>query len=230
MFKPTTAIRALIGASLILFVAIPASAQTGSSNILVTSGVTFLPSEDEAGELTADIAVPLTFEAPMAAVKVFAPRQASDPHMFAAGARSGGYGPGIGALVRFWFTQQLFLDAGISHYGYSYAGYSSFGQNTVLASVLYMFKRIDNDTMIFRIYAGGGINISTYNYNSGFGDQSDTQFGGQGLGGLEMIVKQLPKLGFGAEVGVYQGNDFDDVAITGIGGVSATIYAVWYFK
>ena len=228
MFTPTTAIRALIGASLILFVAIPASAQTGSSNILVTSGVTFLPSEDEAGELAADIAVPLKFEAPVVGFNAFAPRQGTEKHLFGAGLRTGGYGIGIGALVRFWFTQQLFLDAGISHYGYS--GYTGFGQNTVMASLLYMFKKIDtNDSIAFRIYAGGGINISTWNYDDGFTKQKDTLVGGQGVAGVEMIVKQLPQLGFGLDVGVYSGNDLF-YAPTNVGGLGSMIYAVWYFK
>ena len=229
MFKPTTAIRALIGATLVLLVAIPASAQTGSSNLLVTSGVTFLPSQDEDLTVT-EAAVPLKFETPIAGFNTFVLRQTEDPHTFAAGLRSGGYAFGIGGVARFWFTQKFFIDAGISHYGYAFAGYTGFSQNTVMASLLYMFKRIDNDSMIFRIYAGGGININTWNYNTGINDDSRTEVGGQGLAGLEMIVKQLPKLGFGAEVGVYQGPDEDFVNAPGIGGFSSMIYAVWYFK
>ena len=158
------------------------------------------------------------------------PRQAKDPHIFGAGLRTGGYTFGIGAMVRYWFTQQLFIDAAISHYGYS--GYAGFGQNTVTASLLYMFKKIDtNDSIVFRIYAGGGVNVSTFHYNNGATDQSDTVWGGQGLAGVEMIVKQLPQLGFGLDVGVYSGHDFVNVnAPTGIGGFSPTIYAVWYCK
>ena len=229
MSKTTAVIRALIGLALILLVAAPSSAQTGSSHVLAASGVTFIPSPDQLVEFTATHAVaPLRFHTPMTTANAVGFRQEPEKHIFGAGLRTGGYGLGIGALVRYWFTQQLFIDASISHYGYS--GFTGFGQNTVMGSLLYMFKKIDtNDAIVFRIYAGGGINISTSRYDDGLTEEKDTLVGGQGLAGVEMIVKQLPQLGFGLEVGVYSGNDLF-YAPAGIGGFGTTIYAVWYFK
>jgi len=224
----TSVIGTLIGIGIVLLLAVPASAQNGSPNLLAASGVTFMPSQDDATEPAAvDLTVPMKFETPMAMAHAFIPRQEDELHMFAVGIRSGGYAYGFGGLIRWWFSQQLLLDIGVAHYGYfSYLSY-----NQVSGTIGYVFKRIDtNDVVVIRFYAGGGITISRWSYDPDiYGPGlSNTSIGGHGIVGVELIFKQLPRLGLGGDVGFYSTNNRFNIG--GFGGFGSSIYAIWYLK
>jgi hypothetical protein len=224
------AIGTVLGIGMVLFGAVPASAQNGSPNLLAASGVTFVPSQDDTTEPVAiDVTAPaMKFETPMAMAHAFIPRQADDPHTIGVGVRSGGYAYGFGGLLRWWFSQQLFLDIGAARHSYG-----SFLSHTVISgTVNYVIRHWDtNDVVVVRLYAGGGISMVRWSWDEDFygTDYDSTAYGGHGLVGVELIFKQFPKLGIGGDAGFYStnGNYFN---YGGYGGFGSSIYAIWYFK
>jgi hypothetical protein len=124
------------------------------------------------------------------------------------------------------------FDADISHYGDTFPGYSSFGQTVTTFSVLYNFYNEQFEPLRLRIYAGGGFNIATTSYDYQGGSTVATarlnNVGGQGVGGVELLFKQIPRLGVGAELVAFTTHEF--VGIAPVGGLGSSVYAVWYLK
>jgi len=204
-----SAVRALICLALLFALTAGAEAQTFSPTLVSRSGVSFAPAD----------------AAPAAAAA------SAEPHRFALGARAGGYAASIGFMIRYWFTDHLMFDADISHYGHDYAGYASFGQTITSFSILYNFYNEQFDALRLRIYAGGGINIATTSYaytGQGQATARLNNVGGQGIGGVELLFKQIPRLGVGAELTAFTTHEF--VGIDPVGGLGSSVYAVWYLK
>jgi hypothetical protein len=121
------------------------------------------------------------------------------------------------------------FDADISHSGQAYPNYSSFGQTVTTFSLLYNFYNEQFDALRLRIYAGGGINLVSTAYDfQGAATARLNNVGGQGVGGVELIFKQIPRLGVGAELVAFTTHEF--VGIDPVGGLGSAVYAVWYLK
>jgi hypothetical protein len=200
---------------------------------LAAAGVTFgAPKVERLDIVTPDTTVPEP-EFAAALTGAFTPRQNEDKHKIGGGLRTGGYSYGIAGMLRFWLNDVIFFDVSLGyHAAYFYLNHTVFS-----ASVMYNIKKWDQfDEVILRLYAGGGIDILHWSvdrsaYPNGFTYDSTT-LGGHGLAGVEVLLKQLRQLGFGAEAGFYSKNH--DVSNTfnlhGWGGFGSGIYAIWYFK
>ncbi len=223
-------LRALLCLSLPFTLTTVAGAQTFSTNIVSSSGVSFAPAD------AVTTPTPLTTPAITFAPATQPVPANAGPHTFAVGVRAGGYAAGIGFMVRYWFTNHLFLDADISHYGQDFGGfgYASFGQTVTSFSVLYNFYNEGFDALRLRIYAGGGVNVAHTSYsfvgNVNAANAGLTNWGGQGVGGVELIFKpqKIRRLGVGAELVASTTHVFQFV--DPVGGFGSTIYAVWYLK
>ena len=204
------AVRVLICLTLLFTLTAGAEAQTFSPNLVSRSGVSFAP----------------------AAATPPAASTSTAPHRFALGARAGGYAASFGFMIRYWFNDHWMFDADISHYGDTFPGYSSFGQTVTTFSVLYNFYNEQFEPLRLRIYAGGGFNIATTSYDYQGGATVATtrlnNVGGQGVGGVELLFKQIPRLGVGAELVAFTTHEF--VGIAPVGGLGSSVYAVWYLK
>lgn len=188
-------------AALVVLSPLTAAAQSHDANVVTESGVSFLPAAAQGGT----------------------------EHTLGLGGRAGGYGPGVGGMLRYWLSDTLIFDAGVAHSGYVFPGYTDFGQTVITASLLYAFRRLPYEALTLQFYVGGGVNISTWHYNHFLAGQTrETTVGGHGLVGVEMILRKVPRLGLGAEAGVYSSHRF--AGIDPVGGLGSAVYAIWYVK
>ena len=223
----------IVGGAMALAVAAPASAASSSGNLLAAAGVTFgAPRVERLKMVEPDTTAPSPAFA-AALEGAFAPRQNEDKHTIGGGLRTGGYSYGIGGMLRFWMGDFIFFDVSLAHHGAYYAV-----NHTIFSgSVMYNIKKWDDfDEVILRLYAGGGIDIVHWSidrslYPASFTYDS-TSLGGHGVAGVEVLLKQLRQLGFGAEAGFYSRNHDANVNfdLHGWGGFGSGIYAIWYFK
>ena len=230
--KRSVVIRIFVGLVMVVAVAAPASAASNSGNLLAAAGVTFgAPTVEHLKMVTPDKAVPEPAFA-AALTGAFTPRQNENKHKIGGGLRTGGYSYGIAGMMRFWLGDVIFFDVSLGyHAAYVYLNHTVFS-----GSVMYNIKKWDDfDEVILRLYAGGGIDILHWSvdasaYPNGFTYDSTT-LGGHGVAGVEVLLKQLRQLGFGAEAGFYSKNhDVQNFGLPGWGGFGSGIYAIWYFK
>jgi hypothetical protein len=223
----------IVGGVMALAVAAPASAANSSGNLLAAAGVTFgAPRVEHLKMVEPDTTAPSPAFA-AALEGAFTPRQNEDKHTIGGGLRTGGYSYGIAGMLRFWMNERIFFDVSLGyHAAYFYLNHTVFS-----ASVMYNIKTWDDfDEVILRLYAGGGIDILHWSvdrsaYPNGFTYDSTT-LGGHGVAGVEVLLKQLRQLGFGAEAGFYSRNHdvSNTFSLPGWGGFGSGIYAIWYFK
>jgi len=231
-------IRIIVGGVMALALATPALA--AGSNLLAAAGVTFgAPKVEHLKMVTPDTTLPEPEFAPAlngvfapALTGAFAPRQNEDKHTIGGGLRTGGYSYGIGGMLRFWLGEVIFFGVSVAHHAYYY-----YLNHTVFsASVMYNIKKwYQFDEVILRLYAGGGIDIVHWSADSAYYgtlfSYDSTTLGGHGVAGVEVLLKQLRQLGFGAEAGYYTTNhDVQNFQLNGWGGFGSGIYAIWYFK
>lgn len=231
----------IVGGVMAVALATPASAASSSGNLLAAAGVTFgAPRVEHLKMVVPDEAAPASDFSPAlesmftpALTGAFAPRQNEDKHTIGGGLFTGGYSYGIGGMLRFWMGDVIFFDIRLAHHGqFYYLNHTVFS-----ASAMYNIKKWDDfDEVILRLYAGGGIDILHWSadasyYGNGFSYDS-TSVGGHGLAGVEVLLKQLRQLGFGAEAGFYSRNHdvSNTFSLPGWGGFGSSIYAIWYFK
>lgn len=213
--KRKVAVAGLVGLGLALVMAVPAAAQGRQNNIMASASfmkAAQVLSTGDAPSLKLDSA-PAMFAAPKKST-------APEGHILGIGVRLGGssFG-GFGLNIRYWLSEVLGIEAGLSHYGYAFYGYTQ-----VSGGVLYIFKKAEVGPLDLNIYAGGGVDIAFF---SGSGLDSDTGIGGHGLAGVEFVLKSNPKISFGGDLGFYQIPDFFGFSSAGI---ASSLYFHYYIK
>ena len=227
-------ISTLLGVVMLLVFSAPAAAAGANGNLLAAVGVTFGPDRIENLTIPEPAVQPEAIpEAKFAGALAgaFAPRQNDpDKHHIGGGLRTGGYSYGIAGMLRFWFNDIIFFDASIGYHAFYYY----LNHTIITLQVGYTIKRWDEfEALILRLYVAGGIDILHWSYDANiYGATLDnSSVGGHGVVGVEILLKQLRQLGFGAEAGFYsRQHSVDNFGLAGFGGFGSGIYAVWYFK
>lgn len=166
------------------------------------------------------LAQPQAFDAPMATA----------PRTFGIGGQLGGFTFGLGANARAWTADRVGLQLGYSRFSLI-PGDSGLSVNQFGAVVLSRFGEPEaDDDLVFRPYAGGGINLyrTTNNLLSFIGESStETNVGFQILGGAEVGFRNVPSVTLSGDVGYYSTSTPFDMRL---GGFSYGLALHWYFR
>lgn len=163
---------------------------------------------------------------------------------FGVGARVGGYSVGLGASVRYWFTERIGfefvmtrsslasgVDLGIISDSYD-ASVTQF-----MPALMIGLNKVEKDSVVFAPYVGGGpniyrtsasISVSAPGARFGF-DESETSFGAAAFVGVDVRLRSVPAFGFGADVGYYS----TAAPFTGsleVGGIGIGVTGHYYFQ
>lgn len=172
------------------------------------------------------------------------PASPERPHTVGLGGRAGGFTFGVGASVRYWRSQKIGFEVGLSHYSvggtvsdFGIVASSNASVLQIAPSVLFVIGEPDTSkSTIIRPYAGGGLNIYRSSLDaraSGFGETasastSATDMGFQGFAGAEFVFKALPKFGMSGEFGYHStGTPFAGYSL---GGFAISVSGHYYIK
>jgi hypothetical protein len=125
-------------------------------------------------------------------------------HMFGVGGRLGGPDLNVGATARAWASNRFGLQVDLSRGATDAAARVTSLQ--LAPSVIYAFRDRVSDYWWLRPYVGAGPTLERNSLDTGLRDPidpvSDTRFGVQGFGGVEMTFASMPKLAVSADFGV----------------------------
>lgn len=154
------------------------------------------------------------------------------PHHFGFGFKfGGGYASGFGFSVRDWLKRKVAFQIDASRFGFSGGQFGGFHLTQIAPSLLFVLGRPDftRNTHV-RPYLGFGLNFNHFSYSAAF---SSEKVGGYGLGyqvfvGAEFVMRQVPFLGIGGDIGYYSAPNAGPY-FTG-GGIAVTLSAHFYFN
>jgi opacity protein-like surface antigen len=158
--------------------------------------------------------------------------QPERPHHFAFGFKfGGGYASGFGFTVRDWLKKRIAFQVDASRFGFNGGQFGSFHLTQIAPSLLFALGKPDltKNTHV-RPYLGLGLNLNKFSYSAAF---SSDKFSGYGLGyqvfvGAEFVMRQVPFLGIGGDIGYYSAPNAG-AYFTG-GGIAVTLTAHFYFN
>lgn len=169
----------------------------------------------------------------------------ASPRTFSAGGMLGGFSFGVGGSLRYWTSDRVGVQVGLSRYSLGMSdpgpsGYSSsyeYGVSQFGPAVIFRLggPQVDDD-LFLRPYAGGGVNIYRTSSNitvSQGGEQirdrvSETNFGFDGFGGVEVGFRDARRITVSGDLGYYS----TSMPFLGLrlGGFAYSLSVHWYFR
>lgn len=133
---------------------------------------------------------------------------------------------GFGASIRSWSFGAFGVQATASHYGYNYVNsdYSAWQFSPSLIVPIHVGDRDSYNEISWKPYVGGGLTIYRSSYDSAFSSYSDTRFGVNALGGVEVSFRSIPQLTGSLQAGLFTGGG--DI---GLSSFTSAVLAHWYF-